>query len=135
MKLNKIFNINKYGDTDIGFLSPLSRVDIPYDIKRLFWIKDIPKGVVRGKHAHKKCLQTYICVQGKILVDSNDGYEKDSKILNCGDAVTVPPLLWTSETFLTGKDILLVICSHEYDLEDYIFTMDNLLKYIKDNAT
>jgi len=135
MKLNTTFNVNKYGDSDIGFLSPLSRADIPYDIKRIFWITDTLKDVVRGRHAHIKCLQTYICLQGKILVESDDGYEKDSKILNRGDAVTVPPLLWTSEKFLTGKDILLVICSHEYDPDDYIFTMDKLLEYIDNNAT
>ena len=129
MKLNKTFKIKSHGDCRVGLLSPMSCKDIPYDIKRIFWVTDPPKGTVRGKHSHIKCWQTYACLKGKILIESNDGRLEDSITLNKNDAIIIPPLLWTSEKFLTGEDMLLVACSHEYDPEDYIFDPEKLTLY------
>ena len=129
MKLNKTYDIAKYGDQDMGILFPLSLVEIPYDIKRIFWISNVPKGGIRGGHAHIKCLQTYVCVKGQLKINSNDGYEQDTIILNQGQSVIIPPLLWTEEEFLTGDDVLLVLCSEEYREAEYLHIIDDVLHY------
>jgi len=129
MKLDNKVNIKSYIN-ELGSLYPLTLEEIPYEIKRIFWASNVPAGETRGCHAHINCLQTYVCAKGKIQINSDDGVEKDSLILNEGDAVTIPPLLWTSETYLTGeKDILLVLCSEKYEPSDYIHTIEDLIKY------
>ena len=105
-----------------GVLYPISLSEIPFEVKRVFIVTNVPKGSVRGEHAHKECLQYYLCLKGKIEIIYKDmcGTKENLAILNEGQGVFIDKGRWTGEIFLTGKDVLMVFCSHEYDKNDYI---------------
>lgn len=100
-----------------GILYPLSLSEIPFDVKRIFQITNVPMGTIRGGHAHKECLQYFVCTKGKIEIHLN--CDKPF-ILKQGQGVFVDKGVYAKEKYLTGKDVLTVFCSHEYDKNDYI---------------
>ena len=56
--------------------------DVPFAIKRIYYIHDVPAGVQRGGHAHKKLRQVLWCPYGKILIKLDDGFEKAEVLLD-----------------------------------------------------
>jgi len=103
-----------------GYLYPLEFDRLPFTPKRVFMVCDVPKGETRGEHAHYETEQFLICLKGKIDVILFDG-DKDVKIsLSPVQGVHVPKLVWDSQIFNTGDDMLLVLASTDYDREDYI---------------
>lgn len=103
-----------------GKLYPLSLADLPFETKRVFIVRDVPKGERRGGHAHyvNKCY--LFCMQGKIDAFLHDGSEERVYNLEEGDGVFVDNLIWDAQVYKTGKDILIAFCSLEYDPADYI---------------
>jgi|SRR5210317_2095598 len=103
-----------------GCLTPINIGDLPFEAKRIFYVSGVPKGEVRGKHAHKTNQQILICISGSIEVSLDDGTKIDNYTLNENDGIFVDQLIWDEQKYLTGNDILLSICSNEYDESDYI---------------
>ena len=103
-----------------GSLSALSFDNLKFNPKRIFYIKDVPRNTERGNHAHYSTQQYLICLQGKILVKLFDGRHETSHLLERNQMLFVDRLIWDSQTYLTGTDILLSICSTEYEPGDYI---------------
>ena len=114
-----------------GILYPIEPPMLPFNIARIFWIIDVPPKGVRGGHAHKECIQFYICIKGWIGVRSNNGKKESEIFIKKGQAVLIDKLVWTEEMFMTGDDILLVLCSNKYDSNDYLNTVENLKEYLK----
>ena len=112
-------SLEKFND-ERGFLVPLEFSKIPFNPKRLFLVSDVPKGEVRGDHAHHKTKQFLICLRGEIEVVLYDGKKETSTILHPMEGIYVPHLIWDSQVFKTGDDLLLVLASTKYDINDYI---------------
>jgi len=94
---------------------------IPFDIKRVFWIYDIPAGEARGAHAHKECHQFLIAASGSFEVEVDDGIEKKIFFLNRPFyGLHVPPGIWAHEMNFSSGAICLVLTSHLFNSEDYI---------------
>lgn len=115
-----------------GKLFVVESPELPFDIARCFWITNVPPRGVRGSHAHIKCKQFYICMKGCVGVRWNNGVEEGEFFLQKGHAFLVDSLVWTEETFMTGDDLLLVLCSEKYSIDDYINTIEELKKYINE---
>jgi hypothetical protein len=115
-----------------GNISPIhGSIDIPFDIKRVFYIYDIPGGKDRGAHAHKKCHQFLIAGSGSFDVIISDGKNKCNFRLDRPDyGLHVPPGIWAAETRFSSGSICLVLTSHKYDESDYIRDYKKYLKYI-----
>lgn len=105
---------------DDGILCPIEYSDLPFQPKRTFFVSNVSKGAERGKHAHYETEQLLICIQGQILVKLFDGSTEIKKIINPTEGIYVGRLVWDSQVFLTGSDILLSLCSTRYDKCDYI---------------
>jgi len=112
-------SLKSYTD-DRGMLYPLNFSEIPFKPKRMFTVINVPKGVKRGNHAHYETEQFLICLRGEVEVDLYDGYEHTSTSLKPMQGLYVPKLIWDSQIFKTGDDLLLVLASTDYDREDYI---------------
>jgi UDP-2-acetamido-3-amino-2,3-dideoxy-glucuronate N-acetyltransferase len=112
-------SLKSYTD-DRGDLYPINFNEIPFQPKRMFIVSEVPKGVKRGDHAHFETEQFLICLKGQVEVILYDGYETVKTVLNPMQGVYVPNLVWDSQIFNTGDDILLVLASTDYDREDYI---------------
>jgi len=87
---------------------------------RLFWITDVPAGMTRGGHAHKRCAQFMICQGGRIHVDTYDGVRERSFELKAGDYLHLPPGIYASETYIEPHSRALVLCDYPFEVDDYI---------------
>jgi len=96
-------------------------IDSTFDIKRIFYIYDVPSGESRGAHAHYKCHQLLVAATGSFEVEVFDGIDTKIFNLNTPDkGLHIPPGIWASELNFSGGAICLVLASHEYDEADYI---------------
>ena len=118
---------------DSGNLSAIEFNNLPFEVKRIFYITKVPKGFERGFHAHKNTQQFLVCLQGSC--DIYLEYKKESEIIK---------LEKNSEGILIGKEwhimknfsddcILLVLANSHYDEKDYIRNYEDFLKYSNEN--
>lgn len=106
--------------------------EIPFDIKRVFYLYDIPGGESRGAHAHKECHQFLIAASGAFEVLMDDGNTKRHVQLNRPYVgLHVPPGIWASEINFSSGAICLVLASHEYNEKDYIRDYNEFIRYRK----
>ncbi len=104
-------------------------VHIPFDIKRVYWVYDVPAGEGRGGHAHKHCQSVIIAANGSFNVCLDNGHERQTYHLNHPyQGLLVPTGVWrTLEDFSSGS-VCLVLASDEFDEDDYIRDYDTFLK-------
>ena len=96
-------------------------IEIPFDIKRIFYLYDIPGGENRGAHAHIECHQFLIAGSGSFDVLLDDGESKKLVTLNQPyNGLHIPPGIWASEVNFSSGSICLVLASHKYCENDYI---------------
>jgi len=108
-------------------IMPIEFESLPFIPKRMYIVRDIPATEVRGYHAHKETQQVAICIDGKVRIDLFDGIDTKSHIISKGDSLLIPKLIWDSEVYLTGHDILMFICSTKYSLDDYILDIQEFI--------
>ena len=103
-----------------GGVSIIERV-LPFSIKRVYYIYDVPADSVRGGHRHKKNVQALVCVSGSCRINIDDGTEKSSVVLDSpSKCLVLHPRDWhTMDSFSQGA-VLLVLASEYYDASDYI---------------
>lgn len=103
---------------------------IPFDVKRTYYLYDVPGGESRGGHAHKELSQLIIAASGSFTVTLDDGNVKRTFLLNRPyQGLYVVPGIWrTLDDFSSGA-VCLVLASHGYDEEDYIRDYNDFIKY------
>ncbi len=103
-----------------GDLGVIEFLDLPFIPQRVFYITNVPKGILRGHHAHINLLQYAVCLEGQITVYLNDGHSGQEYILNPGQGILIDKMIWDYQEFMTGKDVMMVLCSQPYNRADYI---------------
>ena len=105
-----------------GNITPVhSSHEVPFDIKRVFYLYDVPGGESRGAHAHKECHQFLIAASGSFEVLMDDGTHQHIVQLNRPyQGLHIPPMIWASEINFSSGAICLVLASHDYNASDYI---------------
>jgi UDP-2-acetamido-3-amino-2,3-dideoxy-glucuronate N-acetyltransferase len=119
---NYIEKLKRFKDSR-GDLLPLNFSNLPFTPKRIFMVTQVPKDVKRGDHAHYTTKQLLVCLKGVIEVELFDGVRSFESTLEEGDSLYVPEMVWDSQVFKTGEDILMVLASTDYDPSDYITDM------------
>lgn len=116
-----------------GNITPIhGNINIPFDIKRVFYSYDIPGGEARGAHAHKECHQFLVAASGSYEVVLDDGINKRTVLLNRPFyGLHIPPGIWAAEQGFSSGAICLVLASHPYDENDYIRDYNEFVKYKK----
>lgn len=94
---------------------------LPFDIRRVYYLYDVPAGVERGGHAHLSLYQVIIAVSGSFSVTLDDGHLKRTFLLNRPNIglIVVPGIWRTLEDFSSGA-VCMVLASAEYEENDYI---------------
>ncbi|MEO6732486.1 MAG: FdtA/QdtA family cupin domain-containing protein [Ferruginibacter sp.] len=118
-----------------GNITPVhNNVEIPFAVKRVFYIYDIPGGESRGAHAHKECHQFLIAASGSFEVHLDDGRTKKNIQLNMPYlGLYIPPGIWASEINFSSGSICLVLASHLYNGDDYIREYNEFIKNSYEN--
>ena len=121
MKSFKLINLPKILDKRGNLSFVESETQIPFKIKRVFYIYDVPIGESRGAHSHIKCHQFLIALSGSFYVEIDDGKNKNKIYLNKPNiGLHIPPGIWASEVNFSKGSVCLVLASHNYDENDYI---------------
>lgn len=93
---------------------------IPFDIKRVYYLYDVPGGAERGGHAHKGLHQLIIAMSGSFDVMLDDGYEKKRFHLNRSySGLYVCPMMWRELDNFSSGSVCMVLASNKYDEDDY----------------
>ncbi len=128
------YAFQQHGD-ERGQLVALEEMkDIPFQIKRVYYMYDTGEGVRRGFHAHKSLEQILICIHGtcKILLD--DGAEQTIVPLDKPyEGLYVSNVLWREMFDFSPDAVLMVLASGYYDENDYIRNYDDFLAYIHEH--
>lgn len=94
---------------------------IPFDIKRVYYLYDVPGGADRGAHAHKGLHQFVICMSGSFDLVLDDGFEKKRFHLNRSyNGIYVCPMMWRYLDNFSSGSVCMVLASAPYDEDDYI---------------
>jgi oxalate decarboxylase/phosphoglucose isomerase-like protein (cupin superfamily) len=103
--------------------------NIPFDVKRIYYLYDVPSGEARGGHAHYELEQFIIAASGSFVVILNDGKNEKRVTLNRPNlALHIVPGLWREIDNFSSGSICMVLASHIYDESDYIRDYDLFLK-------
>lgn len=103
---------------------------VPFDIKRIYWVYDVPGGESRGSHAHKTLEQLMIAVSGSFSVTLDDGTEKKTFFLNRPyQGLYLRPGLWRNLEDFSSGSVVLVLASDLYDENDYIRDYSEFLSF------
>lgn len=116
-----------------GNITPVhNEVEIPFDIRRVFYLYDVPGGESRGAHAHIRCHQFLIAASGSFEVLLDDGKIQRLVQLNRPYmGLHIPPMIWASEVNFSSGAICLVMASHRYDVNDYLRDYSSYLAFKK----
>ncbi|MFD1992696.1 sugar 3,4-ketoisomerase [Paenibacillus nicotianae] len=126
---SSIFNIKELGD-ERGALTVIESMNnIPFDIKRVFYIYGTASGIRRGFHAHHKTRQVLISVAGKCKVHlDNTKRKKEVELDSPTKALILEPNDWHEMYDFSPDCVLLVLASELYQAEDYIRNYDKFLE-------
>ena len=117
----KFLNLRKVIESD-GNLVPIeSKHDIPFDIKRIFYVYGVKNQDDRGKHSHYKTKQVLICLSGEIDVIVDDGvHRKKYRLSKPYEAVYIPEMIWDEQIYKDENSVLLLLANTVYNHLDYI---------------
>lgn len=116
-----------------GNITPVqANEDIPFDIKRIYYLYDMPGGESRGGHAHKNLKQLIVAASGSFDVVLNDGKETKKFTLNHPYfGLLIVPGIWRELVNFSSGSICLVLASEKYSEEDYLRHYKDYLNYIR----
>lgn len=126
-----IIELNKHHSQRKGNISVVeNQITVPFSIKRIYYLYDVPGGETRGGHAHKNLYQLIIAASGSFTVTLDDGNVKRTFMLNRPyQGLLVKPGIWRTLDDFSSGSVCLVLASEVYDESDYIRTYDEFLKY------
>ena len=125
-----IIELKSIGNTNEGYLTVAEElVDIPFDIKRVFWSYYTPQMITRGRHAHHKLEQVLIAVSGKIIVtnESIDGETTVHILEEPNMGLYIPPMYWHVIQF-SHNAVMMSLASKFYEEGDYILDYEEFVK-------
>ena len=134
MQITK-YIFKSHGDERGQLIALEEMKNIPFVIKRVYYMYDTVQGVTRGYHAHKSLQQILICVHGSCKIRLDDVKEKKVVTLNSPDeGLYVSNVIWREMFDFSPDAVLMVLASELYDEEDYIRNYDEFLSYINEKV-
>lgn len=129
MSLLKTIEFPALGDERGSLISLETYKQIPFDIKRVYYIYGTQTGVARGFHAHKQLQQVAVCVSGKCRMILDDGDKREELWLDSpAKGLLIGDMIWREMHDFSDDCVLLVLASEHYDESDYIRDYDEFLE-------
>ena len=132
MTLANFIAFQSKGDDRGSLVALESAKNIPFEIKRVYYIFDTKSDVVRGLHAHKDLLQVMVCLKGSCRVVLDNGSNKEQVVLDTPDkGLLLDSMMWREMHDFSENCVLLVLANEHYDESDYIRNYDDFLEIMK----
>ena len=127
-----ILKIKTFSTGDKGQLSFFEgKKDIPFNIKRIYYITNVKEGQRRGFHAHKNLKQLLVCVSGKINIILDNGVSRNEILLDDSSiGILIEKPIWREMQWIETNSVLFVAASDYYSEEDYIRDYSEYLKFM-----
>lgn len=127
----KILDLTKIGDPRGNLTFIEGRKDIPFDIKRVYYLYDVPGGSDRGGHAHKELHQLIIAMSGSFDVELDDGFSKKLFQLNRSYyGLYVRSGIWRTLNNFSSGSVCLVLASDHYREDDYFRSYQEFIDWV-----
>ena len=130
-----IIELDKHHSDRRGNITVVQNGDtVPFEVKRVYYLYDVPGGESRGAHAHKELSQLIVAASGSFRVTLDDGNVKRSFVLNRPyQCLYVKPGIWRDLDDFSSGAVCMVLASDVYLKEDYIRNYDDFLKFRNSN--
>lgn len=126
------YAFQQHGDNRGQLIALEEFKDIPFEIKRVYYMYDTAEGVRRGFHAHRRLEQIMVCIHGRCKVLLDNGKEKKVVCLEKPyEGLYVGNDMWREMYDFSPDAVLMVLASDYYNEEDYIRDYEEFLKFIK----
>jgi len=124
----KILQLSKIQNRSGNITIVENKLDIPFEVKRIYYLYDIPSNETRGGHAHKELYQLVIGASGSFNINLNDGVNNKSIFLNRPDfGLLIVPGIWRDLSDFSSGSVCLVFASEIYSENDYIRDYDEFI--------
>ena len=121
MSLIEILDIESRGDERGQLIALENNKNIPFAIKRVYYLTQTREDVARGFHAHKELMQVAVCISGRCLMKLDDGINQEEVWLDSPvKAILIRKMIWREMHHFSPDCVLLVLASELYDEQDYI---------------
>lgn len=129
----EMLEFKQNGDSRGHLVVVEGKLDVPFEIKRIFYIYGSDPDVVRGQHANKKSEFVLINVAGtsKVRVDDGKGNEAVFSLNRPHTGIYLPELVWKDMYDFSNDSVLLCLASEHYDASEYIRDYDEFVKYVQ----
>lgn len=126
-----VIELDKHHSDRKGNLTVVENMEtVPFDIKRVYYLYDVPGGENRGGHAHRELSQLIVAVSGSFSVTLDDGNVKRTFLLNRPyQGLYIVPGIWRTLDDFSSGSVCLVLASHGYDEVDYIRNYNDFITY------
>lgn len=128
-----VIELSRHHSDRKGTISVVQNGDtVPFDVKRVYYLYDVPGGESRGSHAHRELSQLIVAASGSFRVTLDDGHVKQSFVLNRPyQGLYVAPGIWRDLDDFSSGAVCMVLASDVYRAEDYIRDYDEFLEFRK----
>ncbi|WP_336817982.1 sugar 3,4-ketoisomerase [Cedecea sp. MMO-103] len=125
--------LQMHGDERGSLVALEETKNVPFEIKRVYYMFDTRENVTRGYHAHKALKQVAIVMRGSCCFVLDDGKDRVEVVLdNPTRGLLIDSIVWREMKDFTPDCILMVLASEHYDENDYIRNYDDFLRYVND---
>lgn len=131
MSLINLIEFKTLGDDRGSLISLEQNKNIPFEIKRIYYIFGTKENVSRGFHAHKKLKQLAVCVRGSCRFVMDNGTQKEEIILDSPDkGLVIDTMQWHEMHDFSEDCIIIVLANDYYDESDYIRNYENFRSFV-----
>lgn len=124
----RLITLNKHHHENGNLTVVENCQEIPFDIKRIYYIYDVPGGIERGGHSHYECERVLVAVSGSFNVTITDGVDSITYTLNRSNmGLYIAPGIWLTLNNFSSGSVVLAIASQEYDPDDYVRDFNEFL--------
>lgn len=132
MSLIHWIDFPKIGDARGNLVALEGNKNIPFSIKRVYYLFDLQSDIPRGFHAHKELVQVAVCVKGRCDILMDDGKNKEIVALDSPDkGLLIDVMQWHEMKNFSDDCVLLVLASDVYDEADYIRSYEQFQNEVK----
>lgn len=132
LKNCKLIELSKIADPRGNLTAIEAQQDVPFEIKRVYYLYDVPGGATRAGHGHRTLQQLIIAMSGSFDVVLNDGAETQRYHMNrCYYGLYVAPMMWREIDNFSSGSVCMVLASDHYDEADYYRNFEDFLRATK----